>query len=943
MLTRRALRARALFLPIGATLFALSAPPAEAQRITSPKEHFGFAIGDDYRLATYTQFVEYWKKIDAETDKIRVVEIGKTAEGRPQLMAIVTAPENFARLDRYREIAGRLARAEGVSEAEARALAKEGKAVVWIDGGLHATEVLGAHQLIETVHQLATRTDEETQRILRDVIVLAVHANPDGMELVSSWYMREADSTKRNLGIPRLYQKYIGHDNNRDFYAAVQPESQNMMRVQYREWYPQIVYNHHQTGPAGTVMFAPPFRDPFNYNFDPLVPVGIDLVGAAMHSRFIGENKPGVTMRTGASYSTWWNGGLRTTVYFHNMIGLLTETIGNPTPMRIPLVPDNQLPRGDLPYPIAPQEWHFRQSVDYSLTANWAVLDVASRYREKFLYDIWRMGRNSIERGQRDHWTVTPRRVDSLKRVAAAADTASRGGAAQQGGTSPFQSRTVNARFFDVVLRDPAARDARAYVIPSDQADLPTATKFVNALWHAGIDIQRATRPFTVGGRQYPAGTFLVPAAQAFRPHLRDMFEPQDHPQDFAYPGGPPRRPYDVAGWTLAYQMGVKFDRLLEAVDAPAGTFEPVRSLATPIAGSVADVSGAAGFVWSPVTNDAVVAVNRLLKSGADVRRLNAPLTAADRSYPSGSYWVTAGNGVVQTLQRTARETGVSFAGVRSRPSAVSERLRAPRVALWDQYGGSMTSGWTRWLLEQYEYPFDVVYPKALDAGNLRAKYDVLVLPSGAVPASDRAQQGRGGGGGGDDAQRVIPSEFEHMTGRVTVANTVPKIREFLEQGGRVVAIGNSTNLGYHLGLPISNALVERSATGAERPVTGEQFYIPGSVLQVAVDSTTPVSAGMPSRVDVMYDNSPVFRLGPDAERAGVRRVAWFDTRDPLRSGWAWGQHRLEGGTAALQAPVGQGMVYLFGPEILFRAQPHGTFKWFFNALTGDGKSAVVP
>src|SRR5215207_731995 len=261
---------------------------------------------------------------------------------------------------------------------------------------------------------IGVETSEPKTPPLVMVKVPPVRSSIDSL-LVSSWYMREADTLKRNLNIPRLYQKYIGHDNNRDFYAAVQPESQNMMRVQYREWYPQIVYNHHQTGPAGTVMFAPPFRDPFNYNFDPLVPVGIDLVGSAMHSRFLAEGKPGVTMRSGANYSTWWNGGLRTTVYFHNMIGLLTETIGNPTPMRIPLVPDNQLPRGDLPAPIAPQVWRFRQSIDYSITANWAVLDLASRYREQFLFNIWRMGRNSIERGSRDTWTVTPKRVDSLK------------------------------------------------------------------------------------------------------------------------------------------------------------------------------------------------------------------------------------------------------------------------------------------------------------------------------------------------------------------------------------------------------------------------------------------------------------------------------------------------------------------------------------------------
>src|SRR5687767_10981898 len=343
---------------LGLAPLLVAAAAAHAQgRVTSPREHFGFNIGDDYRLATYTQFAEYWRRLDRESDRMRVVEIGRTAEGRPQLMAIVTSPANFARLDRLREISRRLALAEPASADEARALAREGKAVVWIDGGLHATEVLGAQQLLETVYQLVSRTDPETLRILNDVIILAVHANPDGMELVSNWYMRNPDPKQRSSsGIPVLYEKYAGHDNNRDFYMSALPESTNMNRVMYHEWMPQIMYNHHQTGPQGTVMFAPPFRDPFNFNFHPLIPASLDLVGSAMATRFIVEDKPGVTTRRGASYSTWWNGGLRTTAYFHNIIGLLTETIGSPTPTSIPFLPNRQLPDSNLWYPIPPQQ-----------------------------------------------------------------------------------------------------------------------------------------------------------------------------------------------------------------------------------------------------------------------------------------------------------------------------------------------------------------------------------------------------------------------------------------------------------------------------------------------------------------------------------------------------------------------------------------------------------
>ena len=292
-----------------------------------------------------------------------LVEIGKTAEGRTMVMAIITSPANHARLGRYKDIARRLALAEGLNDAGARKLAAEGKAVVWIDGGLHATEILGSQQLIELVWRMTSGNDAETLRILDDVILLAVPANPDGLDLVADWYMREKEPTKRSMnGVPVLYQKYIGHDNNRDFYMNTQPETKAISRQLYIEWHPQILYNHHQTGPAGTVLFAPPFRDPFNYVFDPLIPVGLDLVSASMHNRFVTEGKPGATMRSGAGYSTWWNGGLRSAGYFHNIIGILTETIGNPTPVDIPFIPDRLLPKQDYPYPVAPQKWHFRQS-----------------------------------------------------------------------------------------------------------------------------------------------------------------------------------------------------------------------------------------------------------------------------------------------------------------------------------------------------------------------------------------------------------------------------------------------------------------------------------------------------------------------------------------------------------------------------------------------------
>jgi Zinc carboxypeptidase len=892
---------------------ASTAPALEAQKaVTSPKQQFGHDIGADYQLPNYKALTEYWAKLDRESDRMKVVEIGKTAEGRPQLMAIVSSPENHKKLDRYKEIARRLALAEGLTDDQARALAREGRAVVWIDGGLHATEVLGAQQLMETVYQLVSRSDPETMRLLDDVIVLAVHANPDGMDLVSDWYMREKEPTKRSTGgIPRLYQKYIGHDNNRDFYLSSQPETTNMNRILYQEWFPQIVYNHHQTGPQGTVLFAPPFRDPFNYVYDPLIPAQLDLVGAAMHSRFASEGKPGAATREGAGYSTWWNGGLRTTVYFHNQIGLLTETIGNPTPIEIPLLPERQLPSSDLFAPIAPQKWHFRQSVDYSVTANYAVLDIASRNRENFLYNIYRMGKNSIERGSRDYWTPYPRRIEALRAAAEKeADNSeqARRSAQGRGGAS------VPTKYFDM-LRDPKLRDPRGYILPSDQPDFLTATKFVNSLIKTGVTVHRASASFSVAGKTYPAGSYVVKTAQAYRPHVLDMFEPQDHPNDFRYPGGPPIPPYDSAGWTLALQMGIKFDRILDGFEGP---FEKIAGMAKAPAGTVDAAAAGSGWTLDHRVNDSVIAVNRLLKANAEVFWA-----------PQGGFFVPAAGGAEGILRKAAEELGVG-AKASQRPGGDLVKLRMPRIGLWDTYGGSMPSGWTRWLFEQYEFPFEVIFPAALDAGNLNGRYDVLIFVDGGIPERD------GDGprfGGADPDPQSVPAEWRDKLGRVTVAKTVPQLKLFLEEGGTILTVGGSAALAYHLGLPVANALTERTQDGVTRPLPGEKFYVPGSVLQVSVANDHPLAQGMGDTADVFFDNSPAFRLEPDAQIKGVRAVAWFDSPTPLRSGWAWGQHYLDGAAAVVDAAVGRGRLFLYGPEITFRAQPHGTFKFLFNGV----------
>jgi hypothetical protein len=739
---------------------------------------------------------------------------------------------------------------------------------------------------------------------------LMTHANPDGHELVSDWYMREKTPEKRSLeNLPHLYEKYAGHDNNRDFFMMNLKETQNISNQLFIEWLPQIMYNHHQRGPEGSVVAGAPYRDPFNYVFDPILMTSLDAVGAAMNSRLNTENKPGYTQKNGSVFSTWYNGGLRTITYFHNMVGLLTETIGGPTPSEISLVPERLIPNAGTTFPVMPQKWHFRQSIDYSISMNYAVLNYAQRHRDELLYNIYLMGKNSVEKGNKDTWGLSPNKIEAIK------DAHQK----EIGGARTSGKQTIATKYFDQVMKDPANRDARGYIIPAGQADFPTAIKFVNALIRSGIRIHKATEDFIVNDKKYLKGSFIVKANQAFRPHVLDMFEPQDHPNDFQYEGGPPIAPYDAAGWTLAYLMNVKFDRLQDDFNGPfqAIPYGELQKVEDKV------VNLAKAYLINAESNNAFTAINELLKAKENVYRIHS-------GTDQGDFYIPVNAESQKIIQALVSNPGLELRSTTETPTNIS-KVSELKIALWDTYGGSMAAGWVRFLMEQYHFNAKLIYPQDIDAGNLNAKYDVIIFVSGAIPSVSN----RSATNGNDEIKpESVPAEFRGQLGRISQEKSIPEIKKFIEQGGKVISIGSSTNLAYHLGLPVRNALVEMGKDGQERKLAAEKYYVPGSVLSVSVNNSLNAAWGMNKRADVYFNNSPVFKISTEELLKGdIKPILWFSSVTPLRSGWAWGQAYLRDGITAFEAQVGKGKLYAFGPEITFRAQTHGTFKLLFNQL----------
>ena len=853
-------------------ILCLFASLSWASNVPSPKQFLGHDACEDYYLANYVELTNYWKAVAAKSDRLTVQSIGKTEDGRDQMMCIITDPSNRRNLESIRKGNERLAQAKSFkNDEEVREFVKNQKAVIWIDGGLHANEVLETQHLIEMAYRLTSQDDPETKRVLKDCVILLVHANPDGNDWVSNWYMRRTDPKTRSMaGLPFLFQKYCGHDNNRDFYANNMAETRNINKVLYSQWYPQVVYNHHQSAPAGTIMFCPPFRNPFNYNMDPMVEIATDLVGNHVHQRLIAENKPGTAMRSATLYSTWWNGGLRTTTYFHNMVGILTETYGSPNPGPLPFVEKFQIPTADVPFPVeGGKMWHLRDSLEYEISANYAILDYASRYRERMLFDFYRAGRNSVERGSKDSWSRYPSRI---------------------------------AKYGADALKKPELRDARYYVVPSGQPDFATATKFIEKLMQCGVEVQRLTSTSDLG----PKGSFIISCDQAYRPHILDMFEAQDHPNDFQYPGGPPIPPYDSAGYTLAFQMGVKFDRILVAKKFDSEKVElghlgaPANLLGSPI-----------GIFLPAEQNDSFTVANSAWKNGLRV---------------GASPWGFEVMGDAAKLKEIT--SGIPNLSVTTNgPAGGFDTIRRPRIALWDQYGGSMESGWTRYMLEQFGFEFEVVYPPDLNSIDLKSKYDIIIFPNGS---GVRAPRGGNGGGGGQNNladDTTIPPQYRSRMGAMS-AETIRRIDDFVTEGGHIFCIGSAaTSFAQQMKLPVKSAIVDDKGA----PLPNTKFYIPGSILQLKL-AESPLTRGMGQTVDVMVENSPAFIVSGAAQAVGT-----YDSDKPLRSGWAWGQEVLKGSAGIVEVAHGKGQVVLVGPEILFRAQNHGAYKLMMNAIVRSG------
>lgn len=807
-----------------------------ADSVPSPRSQLGFTPGDDRTLAGWRQITDYFKLLDRTSDRVTVQTIGETTLGRPLIVAFISAPENIRDLEKYKAVQRKLADPRTVgNEAERDRLIEQGKAVVAISCSIHSNEIVASQMSMQLAYELATAEDADTREILRNTILLLIpSANPDGVDIVGNWYHRTLGGAFEGKDPPELYHHYAGHDDNRDWFMMNLKETQAITSLFWKEWFPQIVYDIHQQGQAGSRFFIPPFYDPPNPLIAPLLLRQVGLLGHKVAADLQAAGFQGVI--TNALYDTWWHGGFRTAPYYHNSIGILSEAASARlmTPVTITReqllsattrgMPSALAPATNFPDPWPGGLWRARDIMAMEMMASRSILSMAAKYRASYLSNFYELGRANLNR---------------------------------------------------------AAGEPLAYLIPAGQSRDEAVAKMIGALVAQGVEVYRLDQelhmeltpdkqplalssgtgkdgqPASIAGtpssprpaaQEIPAGGYIIFLAQPYGSNVRALFESQVYP-DRRAANGEAERPYDVAGWTLPMQMGVQT--------------QAVTSIKEP-------------FAERQMT---------LVVSQAQMHRnLGLPVERA----------------LIPVM-----------------PEAINSSVR---VGLYKSWTASMDEGWTRWVFDTFRVRYQTILDRDVRRGNLRAKYDVIILPS------QRAKEIIEG-----NAPGSYPAEF---TGGITRAG-VDNLRRFVEEGGTLICFDASTEL------PIKNFTLPAAQGKGDAPsvfplrnvlegVRSSDFYCPGSILSIDVDTTHAVARGLPAKMDAYFINSSAFEV---TDASSVRVIARYAQQNVLRSGWLLGEARIAGRVALAEVPMGRGRVILFGFRPQHRGQTWGTFPLIFNAL----------
>jgi len=951
-------------------LLLVGLPPLTAQNIPSPESHFGHPIGADRKLVGWDAAVEYFTLIGERSDRVNVRRVGETTDGRPFLLVEVSSPETIRNIDHYKGLQQRLYfqdfrpgqdPATVHSAAQREELFRDHKAVLLYTCSIHATEVGAAQMSLELVYRLATSDDPAILDILDNTILLLVPSlNPDGQAMVVDWYDRYVGTEYEGGSLPWLYQAYVGHDNNRDMYMYTQQETRLIGDILWKEWFPSVWLDEHQMGSRGPRIFVMPASDPINPNVHPLIYRLNGIFGQAQAAALEEAGKVGIVY--GETYTNFWPGAMAWTGWWHNQVGMLTELasvriatptvqaparLGAPEPANpgggrdsynpddVQPAPTDVQPRTNYPRPWLGGRWTLRDIVEYDLIVSLATLEAAADARERLNRQIYEVNRGTIEQYMAGE-TGGPRNDEV-------------------GGYGPLPpdvptEKTGTGRVMPGALG--AAGTPYAIVLPPDEGEAVTRARMLQLMERAGIQVEEATQAFTAGGESYPAGTYVIRLAQVFGRYAKEMLETQVYPEVRLAPDLPPVPPYDVTAWSLGLQMGVG----VRFVDRP---FQASLRLVDEVPLPRGGVEGRGDvYVISPEYNAAFTAVNRLWSRGARVRRARHPVSLAD-----GGAVMPPGAFVLESVARddvdqVARDLGIPVSAVLRFPNEDLVEIPRPRVAIYQPWQSNMDEGWTRWVLEDFDFEYTVLHPQDIRAAAAAAgvgpagdyeipqeyrrdwpphvaqrapaqvlneplseRYDVILMPD------QRANSILEG-----NTSRTTPEVYRMGLGEAGLA----ALQDFVEKGGRVVALGSASDL--FIGeWPIP---VEDASEG----LSSDEFLIPGSIVNLQADVAHPLAWGMAPATHGFFSRSPFFDVEYPFPSQEVSIAVRYPNSGLRASGWLRGEEFLAGTAAAVEVrypPLHEGerpgSLVLLGIRPQHRAQTHATFKLLFNALVNCG------
>jgi hypothetical protein len=849
-----------------------------AGTLQSPEQFLGDKVGADNKLVRWDKIVAYMKLAAANSDRVRFRELGKTSNGNPFIALEISAPETVKNLDRYKQLERRLYFQGGPpSDAERDEIFRQGKLVLLVTCAIHATEIGASQMSLELVHRLATDESPQVKKILDNVIfVLVPSLNPDGQIMVTDWFNRNVGTSYANSPIPYLYHPYVGHDNNRDMYMFTQKESQHTAQLLWHDWFPSVWLDEHQQGSNGARIFVMPATDPINVNVHPLIYRWNGILGQSQAAALEAAGKEGIIYN--ATYTNYWEGAMAWSGWWHNQIGLLTEVAS----ARVASPIDQQLAVPGRPAPPAAGGGRGegggrgQQFTDAPLPPP-TDINPRTEYPRP-----WMGGR----------WTL--RDIVDYELIATMALLE----------TGADRRETLLRQIYEVnrqTIEDGKKGSPSAILVPVEhQHDAREAAHLVDTLRMGGVEIYRADAAFDADGTTYGAGTFVIPMTQVFARYAKDMLEKQTYPEVRRAPNAPPEPPYDVTAWSLGMLLGV--DTVLVKNVLPPMKMTKVDAPAR-MAG---DITGSGSrFAFDYKGPDSAIAINRLLKDGARVG-FDGPSRIAVTGVSKAK------------IEAVARDLGLLVKAADEGRTKDQIVFHAPRIAMYQPWtGGNMDEGWTRWVLEQYQFNLTSIHNADIRAGRLRQKYDAIIIadqdPRGIVDGFDAP---------------AIRTEYRGGIGDAGVDN----LKQFVAEGGTLVTMGNACDLAIErLPIPVKNL---------KKGLTRDQHFAPGAILKLEIDTQHPLGYGVAAETYGFYINSPFFQLteGFNSQRTSV--VARYPNMNVIASGWLKGEELMAGRAAVVSIDMSPGKVVLFGLRPQHRAQTHATFPMLFNALylsaTGD-------